>query len=580
MRKIFLLFFLFTIFDTTYSSSGLISWLKNIPSNFNSECYEYSGVIKTSNLEKGATYILNSNKSDIIVTQNNKVLPIKLFYKKDWVYNDYFFEWKKFDRFEYRNLKDNNNKTFLELGIWTWDLSWNELILKFDKKIKNFTSLFNFSYKSNYYIPEFYISENWDDYKKVTIKNITDFSFWYLKIKFTSRYPHKRWLDIAEKVRIYELSFLNNISEFLFMSFFDDDINVYSSYNCNDSFRLYPNSFNGFSTDLNTKTIDLFLKRNDNYNVYVQKDSDNDWVSDKEDNCINVYNPFQKDINADGRWDLCSDDDRDWIIWVKDNCINVHNPDQKDINRNSVWDVCEFDKDWDSIFDSLDNCRNISNPKQKDDDKDWIWNLCDNCKLYNPKQIDKDNSWIWDVCEQKEKYILENDDDKDGIINSIDNCKNISNPKQEDIDKDWIWDVCDNCKNIQNKYQVDQNKNGVWDICEDSDNDWIDWLVDNCLNVANPDQKDSDNNWIWDLCEDIDNDNIIFINDNCPYDYNPDQRDTDNDKIWDKCDKSDDRFIESNKNIFILFMFFTTLIFFIWISIMLKKLWNSKSWEK
>lgn len=580
MRKIVLLLSLFFAFNSSYAVDDITKWLKDIPSNFNFECYELSTKIDSSNFIQWVTYYLNLNRSDIIVTQKNKILPVKLSYQKDWLYNAYSIETEGFSQVDYRNLKDNNSKTFLELNIWSSDLIWDEIEIKLDNKIQWYSSSFNFLYKSDYYNAEFYIKDDWNQYKKVTKQNITDFSFSYLKIKFVSKTWYNNWKQVAEKVLIEELSFLENETWFLFRSFFDDDINIYSWYNCNDFFRVSPNPFNSFSTDKNTKTVNAILTKNSKYNVYVWKDIDNDWVLDQEDNCKSVYNPMQKDSNADWKWDLCSDDDNDGIIWINDNCISISNSDQKDLNRNWVWDVCEFDKDEDTIFDSQDNCINIKNIGQDDDDKDWIWNLCDNCKLYNPRQLDKNNSWVWDTCEQQDKFLLENDDDNDWVLNSIDNCRDIENKDQRDTDKDWIWDSCDNCKNIQNPKQTDLNENGVWDMCEDSDNDWIDGLVDNCLNIANPDQKDSDNNWVWDICEDNDNDWIIFAQDNCPYIYNPDQKDTDQDNIGDKCDETDDRFIESNKNIFIGFMVFVALLFFVWILFMLKKLWNTKIDDK
>ena len=91
-------------------------------------------------------------------------------------------------------------------------------------------------------------------------------------------------------------------------------------------------------------------------------DYDNDWILNKDDNCPYSYNPYQKDTDNDGIWDVCDDDiDGDWIknpVWVvddrwniilsklldwkkRDNCIFIPNPDQKDYNHNWIWDVCE-----------------------------------------------------------------------------------------------------------------------------------------------------------------------------------------------------------------------------------------------
>ena len=267
-----------------------------------------------------------------------------------------------------------------------------------------------------------------------------------------------------------------------------------------------------------------------------------------------------------------TDTDRDGVKDLYDNCREIKNADQKDINQNSVWDACEFDSDGDSIPDEIDNCRNLANLNQVDDDGDRIWNSCDNCDIYNPSQIDSDNNGIGDTCDTQKTFLENNDIDGDWVLDSLDNCKNISNPEQSDSDNDGIWDACDNCKSFQNFNQADENKNGIWDICEDSDGDGIDSLQDNCPNIANPQQQDSDNDWVWNSCEDDDNDNIVFILDNCPYVRNTDQQDTDNDGLWDACDENDDRLLESNKEIFILLMILIIAVFVWWIFMTARKL--------
>lgn len=579
--NIFVAIFFVFIFIYPVSAKRAFPVFKDVPTWFKTECYDLHTKIDSSLFQKWISTYLTLNKADVLVIQNNKILPIKLSSQKDWLYSDYSFlslwENSKTDLdFDYRNLKDWNKKTYLELTIWNENISWNEIVLEFNEEVKEYSTHFNFSFESSYYLSEFYISEDWKKYNRVSIKDITNFSFKYLKLKIVPKVWFTPGPNFIEKIRIEELSFIRDINTFVFISFFDSPIDFYSSYNCKDTFNVYPNSFNNFWTNSNTKSVDVYLTKNSSYNVYVKKDVDNDWVLDSDDNCKDIYNPFQKDIDSDWKWDMCNDVDKDWIIWYKDNCKYVGNSDQKDINVNWIGDKCEFDVDEDWIFDTIDNCRYDKNPNQRDIDKDWIWDICDNCNIYNPRQLDKNKSWIWDACDAKDKHLLENDDDKDGILNSIDNCKNEVNSDQRDDDNDWIWNSCDNCLRIQNNDQKDENKNNVWDLCEDSDADGVDWLLDNCLNVSNPDQKDSDNNGVWDLCEDQDNDNTIFVNDNCPYDYNPEQKDVDWDSIGDKCDDKDDRYIESNRNLFIGFMVIMTLFFFWWISLMLKKLGKSK----
>ena len=571
MKKI-LLFILISFF-----SVNQLYWmnpadlLNKIPQNFKSECYKYYNKIDRSEVwnnstdEKYKTYKINLDKTkDLVITQFGFILPYK-FYSEN---NSNIISYNNNQNFEQKYLSDFNKNTYIELDTKTQ----SEIILNFEKKLEKDTFSFNFNYSSDNLNALYYISidnKSWDLIEK---NNISDFSFKYLKINFVNKDLTSSKI-FREIIKIYELSFTKNSNTILLKSFYNDDIEFYSSFDCKTKdFNTKSKSYNNFEIDKNTKTIEIKSENNPKYDVFVWKDYDNDWVLDEIDNCKYRYNPNQTDTNWDWIWDICSDDDKDWIIWFYDNCINIYNPLQKDVNRNNVWDICEFDKDKDWVFDKLDNCINTANPNQKDSDNDWIWDTCDNCSHYNPAQIDKNNNEIWDVCEEIEKKLLENDIDWDWIIDYKDNCKYIANKNQIDTDRDSVWDMCDNCLAYQNKNQLDFDENWIWDICEDSDWDSIEWLIDNCINVYNPDQKDSDNDWIWDLCEDSDSDKILFINDNCPYDYNPDQSDIDWDKIWDKCDPKDNRFIESNKEIFVALLILFVLIFGFAIFHMLKKL--------
>ncbi len=72
-----------------------------------------------------------------------------------------------------------------------------------------------------------------------------------------------------------------------------------------------------------------------------ERDTDGDGVPDNIDNCPGVYNPDQRDTNADGVGDACSGDaDGDGIADALDNCPYLYNPDQLDGNHDGRGDAC------------------------------------------------------------------------------------------------------------------------------------------------------------------------------------------------------------------------------------------------
>lgn len=74
-------------------------------------------------------------------------------------------------------------------------------------------------------------------------------------------------------------------------------------------------------------------------------DSDNDGISDNQDNCVNAYNPTQADADNDKEGDACdsnSDSDSDEISDSQDNCPLNWNPDQTDRNNDGIGDICNI----------------------------------------------------------------------------------------------------------------------------------------------------------------------------------------------------------------------------------------------
>lgn len=83
--------------------------------------------------------------------------------------------------------------------------------------------------------------------------------------------------------------------------------------------------------------------RDEIISITVLPDMDYDGVEDLTDNCIDVANAGQEDINMDGTGDVCEPFDVDGDGWPdgEDNCTDVFNPGQEDLDMNFIGDVCE-----------------------------------------------------------------------------------------------------------------------------------------------------------------------------------------------------------------------------------------------
>ena len=466
-------------------------------------------------------------------------------------------------------LWDTDAKTFIEIDPYLLAKGPYTLEIDLAKLYPRGTMIPQIGYSSQERV-KFALSKDGKDYINVDEENLMNFDIRFIRMTFPMR---KSQGDITLLHTL--LFFPSSQTQYVLMPERGWLVDIYTGFACSDDELRSLVSLRGSEwTDTPTTSVitpTLLL------NPLYKNDADQDGIENIRDNCPNIANPDQADRNHDGIGDACSDDDNDGIIGVNDNCPTVANPDQADKNVNGKGDACEFDTDKDGIPDGIDNAIHAPNPDQKDSDSDGIGDIIDNCRLYNPDQLDLDGNGKWDVCDRDDVYRKTNDADHDGVLDMNDNCRYSPNSDQKDSDHDGIGDACDNCLMLQNPDQEDANKNMIWDACEDIDHDGIEWWRDNCPILSNPDQKDSNNDGKWDACTDSDQDGIDDGVDNCPIVYNPHQEDIDQDHIGDACDTKDNRFLESNRYLFMALIGVFALIFIGGIVWLIHKISNPKN---
>lgn len=213
------------------------------------------------------------------------------------------------------------------------------------------------------------------------------------------------------------------------------------------------------------------------YAALVKPDSDQDGISDIEDNCPLQMNGTQADLDLDGLGDVCdgcmqdaaNDQDGDGICGNVDNCPSKADFSQADADLDGKGDVCDScprdaqdDADQDGLCANVDNCPSLANPLQTDADGDGRGDDCDVCTA-DPL----------------------NDADGDGVCGDLDNCATLYNPSQSNIDGDALGDSCDECPR---------------DVVNDGDDDNVCTSLDNCPDIFNPTQADGDGDGMGDAC--------------------------------------------------------------------------------
>jgi hypothetical protein len=223
-----------------------------------------------------------------------------------------------------------------------------------------------------------------------------------------------------------------------------------------------------------------------------------------------------------------------------DDCRDVADPDQLDLDHDGQGDACDADDDGDTVADERDICPRALDADQDDADEDGVGDACDRCPgIRDGDQGDTDDDGQGDACDA--------DDDGDGIDDAVDVCPRAADADQADLDRDRQGDACDadddgdglpddddDCPRDVNPDQVDTDGDGAGDVC------------DVCPAGSNPEQADGDGDGIGDPCDlcpsvpddqgDGDGDGVGDACDNCPALPNADQADRDFDRHGDACD--------------------------------------------
>lgn len=82
------------------------------------------------------------------------------------------------------------------------------------------------------------------------------------------------------------------------------------------------------------------------------------------------------------------DNDDDGVLNASDNCPDVYNPDQADLDGDGVGDSCDADLDGDGFTNDTDLCTWRPNPDQQDADADGVGDVCDGYPEGGPLELE------------------------------------------------------------------------------------------------------------------------------------------------------------------------------------------------
>lgn len=192
-----------------------------------------------------------------------------------------------------------------------------------------------------------------------------------------------------------------------------------------------------------------------------QLDSDNDGVNDAEDQCPDT--PENEEVDANGCSATQTDGDGDGVLNEDDECPNT--PEGEEVNEQGC-SASQIDSDGDGVFDDVDECPDTPegedvneqgcSPSQTDSDGDGVFDDVDECP---------DTSEGEAVNEQG-CALSQLDSDQDGVSDDLDECPETPegdevdetgcSPSQKDSDMDGVPDLSDECPDTPEGREVNE----------------------------------------------------------------------------------------------------------------------------